>query len=70
MKFKLWEVEKNIPARDMKAIVALVERRKREHGKDSQVYYKGRLVEVRKIDRFKRRKLAAITSNEEEFAGM
>ena len=70
MKFKLWEIEKNIPARDMKGIVALVEKRKREHGKDSHVYYKGRLVDARKMDRFKKRKLAATTSDEEESVGM
>lgn len=54
----MWGFEKNVAARDMKIIVALVEKRKREEGKETRVYFKDRLVEPKKMERFKKRKLA------------
>ena len=56
-RFKLWGFDKNVPARDMGIIVALVEKRKREDGKDSQVFFRGRLIKPMKMERFKRRKM-------------
>ncbi|MCJ1476258.1 hypothetical protein MMC13_004924 [Lambiella insularis] len=55
--FKLWGFDKNIPAREMGLIVTMVEKRKREDGKDTQVFYKERPVPLKKMNRFKRRKL-------------
>ncbi|MCJ1293143.1 hypothetical protein MMC34_004696 [Xylographa carneopallida] len=56
-RFKLWGFDKNVPARDMSVIVALVEKRKREDDKDSLVFYKGRFIQTMKMQRFKRRKM-------------
>jgi hypothetical protein len=56
-KLKLWGFEKNIPARDMRVIVAMVDERKRKQGKETRVYFKDRLVDAKKMDRFKKRKL-------------
>ncbi|MCJ1403929.1 hypothetical protein MMC11_007152 [Xylographa trunciseda] len=56
-RFKLWGFDKNVPARDMGAIVALVEKRKREDGKDSLVFFKGRPINPLKMERYKRRKM-------------
>ncbi|MCJ1389929.1 hypothetical protein MMC18_002786 [Xylographa bjoerkii] len=56
-RFKLWGFDKNVPAHDMAAIVALVEKRKREDGKESLVFFKGRLIKTMKMERYKRRKM-------------
>ncbi|MCJ1438694.1 hypothetical protein MMC27_008084 [Xylographa pallens] len=56
-RFKLWGFDKNVPARDMGVIVALVEKRKREDGKDSLIFFKGRSIKTIKMERYKRRKM-------------
>jgi len=42
----------------MRLIVAMVDKRKREEGKETRVFFKDRLVEPKKMERFKKRKLA------------
>ncbi|MCJ1415456.1 hypothetical protein MMC32_001788 [Xylographa parallela] len=56
-RIKLWGFDKNVPARDMRVIVALVEKRKRDDGKDSLIFYKGRYIKSMKMERYKRRKM-------------
>ncbi|MCJ1321253.1 hypothetical protein MMC15_006597 [Xylographa vitiligo] len=56
-RFKVWGFDKNVPARDMGVIVALVEKRKMEYGKESLVFFRGRLIETVKMERYKRRKM-------------
>ena len=67
-KLKLWGFEKNVPARDMRLIVAMVEKRKREEGKETRVYFKDRLVEPKKMERFKKRKLAPHNPEEDNLS--
>ncbi|KAL8789264.1 MAG: hypothetical protein Q9195_006910 [Heterodermia aff. obscurata] len=50
-----WRIDKNVKDDEMRAILAKQDARKRE-GKDSVFYVRGRLVQNKKIDRFRHRK--------------
>jgi len=52
----------------MRLIVAMVEKRKREEGKETRVFFKDRLVEPKKMERFKKRKLAPHDSEEDSLS--
>lgn len=65
----MWGFDKNIPARDMGLIVNIVEKRKREHGKETQVFFKERPVHPKKLERFKRRKLQTEPIEKSSFQG-
>ena len=54
-KISEWGLSKNIPDKEMRAIISLQEERLQE-GKSSAFEYRGRKVDQNKIERFKRRR--------------
>lgn len=57
MKLKEWNFEKNIPAKEMGAMVEIAEKRKREEGKDTIFRRGGLIVPHDKFESFKKRKI-------------
>src|SRR5450756_1346410 len=55
-KLKEWHFEKHLRTKDMKIVVAKVERRKREAGKDTAVFHNGVRMPTEQIENFKRRR--------------
>ena len=66
---KKWGIYKNIPASDMKILIAKSERRKRE-GKDTDFYFHDRLVDAQKFRRFVKRKVSQEGDMPSPSAGM
>ncbi len=56
-KLKEWGFEKHLSEGDMKIVVAKMDKRRRETGKDTMVFHNGVQVPAEKITNFKRRKV-------------
>lgn len=56
-KLKEWSFEKHLSEGDMKIVVAKMDKRRRETGKDTVVFHNGVQVPAEKITNFKRRKV-------------
>lgn len=54
---KAWGFEKNVPATELATVLAKAEKRKREEGKETRMFYHGTEIDGRRIARFKRREL-------------
>ena len=53
-----WGFAKNIPSSAMASMVATVDSRRTRSGKETNVYWGGRLVNKKKLERFKKRKIS------------
>jgi len=57
MKLKEWGYEKHLTLTEMKIVVAKIDKRKREEGKDTIVCHNDVQMPMKKIENFKRRKV-------------
>ena len=54
-----WGFSKNIPSSTMMSIITTVENRRTQSGKRTNVYWCGQIIDNRKLERFKKRKIAS-----------
>jgi hypothetical protein len=69
-KLKEWGYEKHLSKSQMKSIVAKVEKRLRDEGKDTVIFHNGVKMPVEKLENFKRRKTVRQSEPVSLVAGM